>query len=1412
MGFTAKFSPSLPIFELDPDQTGAQRFANSTELPDGRILVTWCSIESVSDPALYDVFARYYLPDGTPDGDTFQVNTSTLYDQIAPDVQVLEDGGFIIAWQSSQLDDPLDHDIVVQRFDSAGQPVGPEVVVSEDVLGANDTLPQFVDLPGGGFMLSWTTWGGGHQHQGVYAQEFDSDGNPVGGLLYSDANPFIDPTADTLPAVVDTGDGYTFDWANSPNDWLYLFSQDQIVILDNGGIMTATNFRISSQLPTREFELTIYGPDGEVSVPSFGVLHDRFHKISLQKLTKLPDGNILVTWWDGEYSTDKAQAIWGVVYSQTGEQLTDHVQISPDVIQRPDLKVRDYDVSVLSDGKIMVTFDRDIFHGLNDGEDAFARIFEIDLSAHQDVLSDDDNSVTLTDQDDFVGAAGGNDTVWAGLGDDDISGGTGHDVVWGEAGNDSLKGNDGNDTLHGGDGRDVLEGGMGDDILHGDDGNDELSGGMGDDTMYGGAGDDYMFGGSGTDQMFGGIGDDVMVGAFIYEPNGGFMDGGAGNDQLFLEGGEARGGDGNDVFVGSGSLYGEGDDDLFETGSSFSNVDGGEGYDTLVTYRSVDLSQGVFTYTSGPSGTLNTAGSIQNVEAFYLEIDPNLDFGGFTKTFIGDDSNSYVHYTGVLKPSTGGGGDDFFESSGHYDLGVSLFYKTEIDAGEGNDTVLAGAHLNTIYGGEGNDLLVGHILHDRLFGDGGNDILIGRAGHDEISGGAGDDHLDGGEGHDYIDGGSGIDTVQINANLADVLIVQTGWGFEILNGTDRDFVRNAEYFQFSDQTLAAADLPIHGTLDKPKPDVSVHGYRDYMYGTSEADIIIGQDDTNEIHAHEGDDVIYVADTAAFTTTVAYGGDGSDTLYGGAQRDYLWGGDDDDQAYGGGGDDDLNGGVGNDQLHGEDGHDKLVGYDGDDLLNGGDGDDHLDGGDGNDHLIAGDGRDTLYGGDGDDLLQGGLGYNILYGGSGNDRLESGAGQASQRGEDGDDILIGGGGNDYQLGGSGNDTITGGAGEDTIDGGTGDDNIFGGDGNDEIEGGDGADLIMGEIGDDIIRGNSGDDTIASGSGNDTADGGAGDDQILGGAGRDILRGADGHDFLDGGIGNDSLVGGVGDDTLNGGKGSDRLIGGDGTDTVSFLGTNSNTVDLRKTQKQQTGEGLDLLREIENVTTTSGNDKLYGNGAANHLTAGTGKDLLIGRNGNDVLNGGKGSDSIFGGRGNDSAEFLTGADTTVDLSITSRQNTGEGLDTLKSIENLQTGDGDDLVKGGKAANVLATGEGNDTLIGRAGNDQLFGEGGIDQLRGGAGNDTLIGGTGDDVLFGGEGADTFIFETGDGSDVVSDFVVGSDKLIVDGVEYSLTNPPTDATVTAGSGQVIIEYGDGDAIVLLETTSLKNSHPDWFL
>jgi Ca2+-binding RTX toxin-like protein len=78
---------------------------------------------------------------------------------------------------------------------------------------------------------------------------------------------------------------------------------------------------------------------------------------------------------------------------------------------------------------------------------------------------------------------------------------------------------------------------------------------------------------------------------------------------------------------------------------------------------------------------------------------------------------------------------------------------------DGDDIIVGGYGIDTIYGGGGDDTISGGGGDDKIYGEDGLDHIFGNSGDDIIEGGDGVDCLKGGPDDDDIDGGDGVDTL-----------------------------------------------------------------------------------------------------------------------------------------------------------------------------------------------------------------------------------------------------------------------------------------------------------------------------------------------------------------------------------------------------------------------------------------------------------------------------------------------------------------------------------------------------------------------------------------------------------------------------------------------------------------------------
>lgn len=320
---------------------------------------------------------------------------------------------------------------------------------------------------------------------------------------------------------------------------------------------------------------------------------------------------------------------------------------------------------------------------------------------------------------------------------------------------------------------------------------------------------------------------------------------------------------------------------------------------------------------------------------------------------------------------------------------------------------------------EGDDSLSLASLAASVFSAGTN--LDGGNGQDTIEGSAGADSIEGGSGSDSIVGGTGLDTLSGSAGN-DSLTSTSTTGVSILGGSGNDSIRSG-----------AGNDTIMGSTGADQ--INSGAGNDVIYGGSDNDTIDAGVGNDTASGQDGDDSIIGGDG----DDALQGGDGADVLDGGNGSDRLFGGINNDRLIGGGDHDSLWGDSGDDSLAGDDGNDQLRGGAGTDDLDGGLGNDRVSEEADTNFVIIGlqlsspltgteltrsIERFNLSGGAGANLIDGRRSSVVLM----------------LNGNDGNDTLFGGPMNDVINGGSGADVVSGGAGEDVIDGGSGIDFLY------------------------------------------------------------------------------------------------------------------------------------------------------------------------------------------------------------------------------------------------------------------------------------------------------------------------------------------------------------------------------------
>lgn len=795
--------------------------------------------------------------------------------------------------------------------------------------------------------------------------------------------------------------------------------------------------------------------------------------------------------------------------------------------------------------------------------------------------------------------------------------------------------------------------------------NNEFRGGDGNDIIYADDGHDKLVGGAGNDTLVGGSGDDYMLG-------------GTGDDLYHYESGndtisEVNGGGYDELHIlASTGLTTSNVTDLYRYGNelilllstgAFITIDGYNGATTKIEKIVFDAN----------SSFIDLAALAE--EKFYgTSLADNLTVEGTslqTLTTYGYAGNDTITADGGSAKFYGGDGydtligdylPDFLYGENQDDYLFGADGNDTLDGGAGNDTLDGGDDNDTLSGGTGNDLLKGGNDADVLNGNSGVDTLLGQAGDDTLDGGSGNDILDGGSGEDYLKGDEGSDTYLFGLGYGH----DTIYDVATQSGSRNDKVQFLAGIAPEDVTVnitsdAGIILSINGTSDS----LTLRKQEFATLQSTQVEYVVFEDET----VWDAEDLRLMAIDTQTTS-------GNDTVKGFTHyADILDGGTGNDTLYGyGGGDTYVFGiGYGQDVVSDNGGSDKVT------LLSGiTTSDIAITRGTNSSFIISIIGTSdtlTLVNQERSSAYSVYKVEQLVFA----DNTVWTSAQMKQMTLDAQAT-------------SGNDTITGYYSNDIITGGAGNDTINGGDGNDEYRYnlGDGQDTINDTKGSDIIRMGAG---ILS---SDISLSRSGDNLIItitstpSSSITVVNHYQSSSKVVEKIIFNDnsemsiipSISGTSGDDTLNGTSGAEIILGLEGNDTINGSG---------------------------------GNDEIFG---------GDGNDTINGGDGNDTLYGGLGNDSLTGGSNIDTVSYEFAANA-VTVNLLTGSATGEGTDTLTTIEDITGSTYDDTLIGNNSVNTIVGGDGNDIIDGNEG---------------------------DDIIYGGLGDDVYQYTYGDDEDFVTD------------------------------------------------------------
>ncbi|PXX09490.1 Ca2+-binding RTX toxin-like protein [Nitrosomonas ureae] len=750
-------------FKVNTTAAFQQSNPSITSLINGGFVVSWHALNQSGDSL--EIFMQRFNVDGTMQGGELRVNTTTANGQFFPTITALNDGGFVVSWESDNQDGS-GFGIYAQRYNASGMSVGGEFRVN-NTTDSSQEQPAITALNDGGFVVIWQSFNQDGSYFGIYAQRYNASGVTIGGEFQVNTTTFYEQESPTITSLAEGG--FVVSWASTSINGIEINSDIYAQRYDASGVVVGGEFRVNTTTANYQGAPKItalvdggfvaswtsfnqdgsgygiyaqrYKADGAVQGGEFRVNTIADNHQWIPTITALNDGGFVVSWQS--FQGINGYDIYAQRYDANGNPVQSVVQLSPlntGTNQTPVLNTTLVNQAVKFGNTL--NYNAGTSFSDPDGDTlSFSAILAngdplpawMQINAGTGVISGTPNvgdrdtyslSVKATDP------HGLNVTTLVTVAVTSFDAGN---LLVSTPGNDTLAGTASNDTVtYGyatapvavslaiatqqntvGAGLDTL---IAIDNLIGSDFNDNLTGNGQNNALEGGGGNDTLNGAGGADTMVGGSGNDTFVVNNIGDVVTEFLNEGTDKvnsniaytlpvniENLTLTGTLAINGTGNNL---NNVIAGNSADNQLNGQAGNDTLNGGGGNDTLIGWSGTDI------MTGGAGNDTYFVENTGDVVTEFLNAGTDIVSTRLTYTLPNNVENLILTGTAAVN-GTGNALANVITGNTAANQLAGLTGNDTLNGGSGNDILDGGTGTNILTGGSGNDLFkfttAGHI-------------------------------------------------------------------------------------------------------------------------------------------------------------------------------------------------------------------------------------------------------------------------------------------------------------------------------------------------------------------------------------------------------------------------------------------------------------------------------------------------------------------------------------------------------------------------------------------------------------------------------------------------------------------------------------------------------------------------------